>query len=144
MVNTLSPHQIAALSGSVKDAQYNEARNSIAEGSTTSVDFTVRVFGSVLRETGTPGGNYERNAQVTLATVPVCCAILRSLGIGPARLRKALESLEPSAITIDAEFSKIFDEVAAKKASLLPKVKQFAPGKSGTVRTNVNYELITP
>ena len=78
-----------------------------------------------------------------MANLPAFCAALRVMGVGGVRLRRALESLDPSAIEVDAELSAIFDEVAREKAAKLPAVKGFASGKAGAVQSQITFERVT-
>lgn len=138
----LSNLQFVALATAVKDKEFNEARTSVKEGSTHEVDFTVRLTGCIQRLTGTPGGPYSTPASVQLSTLPVFCAVLAKCGIGPDRLRKALESIDPPSVQVDAKRSKVFDEVAQAKAKILPSVKGFSQGKSGVLQTTIAVELL--
>ena len=138
----LSNLQLVALATAIKNAAFNVARGEIAEGSSHDVDFRVRVTGCVQRSTGTPGGPYSTPASVQLSTLPVFCAVLAKCGIGVDRLRKALESIDPSAVQVDAKRSNVFDEVAQAKAKLLPPVSGFYAGKSGVLQTTIAVELL--
>ena len=138
----LSSVQLIALATAIKDKEFNDARADIAEGSTHQVDFSVRVTGGIVRATGTPGGPYSTPATVQLATLPVFCAVLAQLGVGPGRLRNALNALDPSAVQVDSKRSAVFDEVAQAKAKLLPPVKGFSAGKSGVLKSTIALELL--
>ena len=138
----LSELELIALAGVVKDKQLSELKSHLADGSTGAVDFKVHIVGNVVKGIGTPGGKTEHAATVSLVSLAVFCAVLQCVGVGKARLRRALEEIEPAKVQVNPELSAVFDEVAAEKAAKLPPVTGWSNGRAGAVQTNVSAERI--
>lgn len=141
-VPQLAPEQLIAIAGAVKGTAEKAAKDSLPDGYSGQVDFKVRVTGTISKTQSTPGGPYEMPASVSLATLPAFCRVLRSLGIGPVRLRRALDGITPGELQVDGELSTVFDEVAREIAVMLPPVKGFSPGSPAKVFSQIAAELI--
>ena len=129
-----------AIAGVVKDTQLTSLKSAMKEGTSGHVDFTVHIVGDVQKGIGSPGGATVSKAQVHLATLPIFCAVLKILGVGKDRLRRALEEIEPSKVSISPDLNSVFDEVALQKAAKLPDVKGWANGRAGAVHSQVTAE----
>jgi hypothetical protein len=140
---TLSPIQVVALAGAVKDAEHKANKALLTEGTNEKVDFTVRIVGHVQKTFGLPGGPYECPASVSFSTVPAFCRALRFLGIGPDRLERALESIDPETVEPDPKLAAVFESVAKSKAAAMPTVKGVSSGTPPKVTSSLSVELIT-
>ncbi|MBS0205688.1 MAG: hypothetical protein JSS49_22530 [Planctomycetes bacterium] len=138
-----TPLQLVAIAGVCKDAALKTAKGSLAENSTGTVDFTVRIHGTVQKAPGTPASSAEESPVVDFTAISAVCAALRHLGIGMKRLKSALEALpDLNTLQPDQELEAIFQEVAAARAAKLPKVTTTIAAKAGAVTTQVSAILI--
>ena len=140
---TLSPIQVVALAGAVKDVEKASNKGLLPQGTNEKVDFTVRIVGHVQKTFGLPGGPYECTASVSLSTLPAFCRALRVLGIGPDRLERALESIDPETIEPDVKLATVFESIEKAKAAAMPTVKGVSSGTPPKVTSSLSVELIT-
>jgi hypothetical protein len=139
MSNTLNPAETVALAGCVKDTALKAAKNSLPEASAENVDFQVRIHGSVQKGVGTASTVSVEPARVSLTSRKFFCAVLRTLGIGPKRLKTAVESTPPDEeLKDDADMVKVFEYVERDRAAALPAVEKTVPGRAGAVSSQVS------
>jgi hypothetical protein len=141
-VSTLTAVQIVALATAIKEKQAGVNKGLLAEGFSENVNFKVRITGNVQKGQSTPGGTYEAPQTVSLSGLTAVCRALRFLGIGPVRLRKALESINPDDLQVDEELTNVFDSVAQAKSASLPTIKGTSAGQPAKVQTTIKAELI--
>lgn len=140
---SLSNAEIVALGTAVKEKQLGTAKAALKEGSSETVDFSVRITGSVQKGQGTPGTAYEVKPIVTLDARFPFYALLRQLGIGAKRLKAALAALPPvNQIELDQEFEQLFAEASAAQAAKLPTTHGVSARKAGAVQSQVAVEKL--
>ena len=135
----LSAAEKVAIEGAVTGKDFLTAKDELADGETLAVDFTVRISGNIQKGFGTPSADSERAAEVSLCSMTVFCAVLRTLGISPRRLKNALHDLPAvSELQVDEQLTNVFDVVARKLSNALPPVKVTTPGRRGPVKATVS------
>jgi len=138
----LTPAEIVAIGTAIKGKELDQAKDSLAPGDNVNVDVSIRLTGNLQKGLAVDATSYEKPAQLSLATMSVFCAVLKSLSVGPKRLRQLLEAVDPCQITDNAELTKVFDEVAALKAAELPAVVVDVPGKRGAVTSKISVARV--
>lgn len=140
---SLTPVEMVALAGAVKDKQLTDAKRSLPDGFAEQVDFSVHITGAIQKGTGSPEATVTRPATVSLMSMVAFCAALRILKITPKRLRVALSQLPPvNLLKPDSELAAVFDEAAAEQASALPPVTSTTPATSGRVQSQITAERL--
>lgn len=140
-MDEFTPEEIVAIAGAIKGTREKAAKDALADRSSATVDFVVRVTGSIQKGVGTLPGTGTRPAEVDLCTAPVFFALLRSLGIGAKRLTAALEQVDPLVGGDDA-FADLFAQAAGAKAKKLPPVEFTTPAKAGAVSSQINLARV--
>lgn len=147
---TLTPEQMAALAGCIAPKPLADAKRSIAAGSSTQVDFTVAVRGTVQKGVDEAPSETEVPATFNLMTPEVCAEVMRRLKCTPDQLKRLLKSIASKMLVSgklpspDAreELLGVFDTVSDQVAAKLPKEKQTRPGRAGAVRVSASCELV--
>ncbi len=130
----LKPEEIIALGSVFKGKAIGEAKGKLPEGAVCPVNFKVHVQGRVTKGHGTPEVTTTRDATVTLESFNVFCFLLRELGVGAERLKRALAAVpNPTKLDADGEFFDLFSDAAVALGKKLPKERVTTNGKSGSV-----------
>lgn len=143
-----------AVNSAVSGKVLNIARGELVEGESHTLDFAVRIFGTISRGHGTPGGSSEVPADVNLKGHAVALELLQRLGIGPKRLRTALEEMVGDAVDAGVQsigehtaeqqpkLAAVFGEVAAAAAEQLPKATRTTNGRAGSITSSLDVEKV--
>ncbi len=127
----LTPIEQIALACLIKPDDVKELKRSLPPGSNT-VDFTVRVNGTITKAPSTPDSSGFADPTMDLRSIHVVCAVLRQLGIGTGRLMDALAVVpNPEVIVADEKMLAVFAAEEAKRVARMAKVPITTPGRSG-------------
>jgi hypothetical protein len=130
----LKPEEIIAIGNVFKDKAIGEAKAKLPEGAVCPVNFKVHVQGTVTKGHGTPEVTTTIEPKVALESFNVFCFLLKELGIGAERLKRALDQVpNPAKLETDSEFFDLFSDAAASLRKKLPKERITSNGKSGSV-----------
>jgi hypothetical protein len=128
-LGSLSPLEKIALVTAIKDAEIKPLKEGLKEGFTGDVDFRIRIKGRLQKgfdaaATSTPFGSDG-----------ALCTILKLLGIGPTKLRNALQNL-PAEFTEDPKLAAVLAEARKAHAEAHPK------NKRGSVTSQLSVERL--
>lgn len=143
----LSAVELVALVGSVKPAALKVARAAIAEESNQTVDFKVRINGTVNRLPGKPGVTTTVSIESSpdLLSMDNVCEVLRLLKVTPDRLATVLRGVDwwvalaplERRDELLATFKAVSDEQT--KTS---KVKHSRPAEAGAIYSETTAERL--
>ena len=139
----LTPWQIAALSGAIKETSEKAAKAAIPDSGFNQVDFTVRIVGSVQKGISCPSSSVNERQSVSFYSEAAVHHLLRALGIGQLRLAAALDVIgNPMQLVADAELGKVFNDTATRISAGLPLVPVSISGRAGSVTATVSVQLL--
>jgi hypothetical protein len=137
---SLSPAQLVAIAGAVKEAALKTAKAALPENHNETVDFTVRIHGSVQKGIGIAATTSTEPMKLSLETFDVFCAVLNELGVGPKKLATALATAmrSPNIIAADPRLMAVFNEVRSAIEAKLPPITKTVKATAAPVTSQVS------
>ncbi|MEM8783087.1 MAG: hypothetical protein AAGE65_09560 [Planctomycetota bacterium] len=149
-MSALTAAMKCALAGAIKPKALRLAKDELADGSSESIDFTLRVRGTVKKGAGTPETTEPVPDTVDLFHPAIVAEMFKRCGIGRKRITRLLGEIaaDPQLESLAAkphaqDFSFVLREANAAATEARPPRTRIVDARAGAVTSSVDVELIT-